>query len=505
MIPILAWIIFFFVILAIFGIITLFSFYFSNKTERSYFSIIMTTLGISITIISIAIIPADIYNTSNSDLDDVESRGNVINIIYYILYSLVILFTFVLTPFTYFYSMGLIDEDSTYVKRILSGVKFTVVLVVIVIVLFIVGLFVNSDPPKIKDNKNIEDYLKYFSDANSIETAISFVIFCLTAIGLIIWLTYTSFGLTGWPISYIKGRKTIQAEQKELQEKLEKAQSKKESYSEKRKRRELSKKDKDNVYELEEQEKEVEEKLTKLEQLETGWYKCKNLFSPFQILFGALLLLCSFLIISSMTLSLIDRIINSDCGFKCAFILTSPGTLPNPIDLLLTYSSIYFPIDYIIFSAIISYILFATFKAIHLVGIRFLWIKLFNIKGRKTMPQALVLVSLLLMLATLALNSELINIAPQYITFGSRKFQNGTEFCNMNAPIEECPTSQISRILNGISLSLSFFGIFLYFSGWAFIVTFFLGILIAIFLKRKSNIEKSASSQDWDEWEDEDL
>lgn len=83
-------------------------------------------------------------------------------------------------------------------------------------------------------------------------------------------------------------------------------------------------------------------------------------------------------LIVSMILSQVDRSIHSECGFACGFILNQVK-IPNPFDLLLTFSSRVwfclhfnfkvFPIDYIIFTGFILLVLVASLTGLANIGI----------------------------------------------------------------------------------------------------------------------------------------
>ena len=83
--------------------------------------------------------------------------------------------------------------------------------------------------------------------------------------------------------------------------------------------------------------------------------------------------LVTLLIILSVLLSSIDRAANSFCGASCGFIIDNPKIF-NPIDSMLVYLSIVFPLDYIIMVGIIAYFFFCTMAGIVKIGIRFLWV-----------------------------------------------------------------------------------------------------------------------------------
>lgn len=142
---------------------------------------------------------------------------------------------------------------------------------------------------------------------------------------------------------------------------------------------------------------------------------------PFQIIIGLLFLIPTFLIFLSTLLSSIDKAANTICGAKCGFILDNP-LLFNPLNSLLILAARVFPLDYILLSVVIFYLFAATIRGILRVGIRLLWIKLYDINPHSTMPQALLLCAVTLMLSLLTANINLFTLMPQYSIFGSQHY-----------------------------------------------------------------------------------
>jgi LMBR1 domain-containing protein 1 len=57
--------------------------------------------------------------------------------------------------------------------------------------------------------------------------------------------------------------------------------------------------------------------------------------TPFRVAIGFACLAMSLLIIYSMLINNIDRLINSECGYKCGFLLDQSPSFFNPMDTLL--------------------------------------------------------------------------------------------------------------------------------------------------------------------------
>jgi len=200
-------------------------------------------------------------------------------------------------------------------------------------------------------------------------------------------------------------------------------------------------------------------------------------------------------------LTSIDKFLHSQCGFSCGYTLTSPMKWLNPIDTFLVIIAQWFPLDYILLGLIVTYFYFATLDGIIHIGIRFLWILLYKIRAGASKPQGLLIATSFLMFSLLALNMEIMTLAPQYISYGSQTYTDGsgnTQQCNLSASVGNCTMTQIGTIVNRISMKLSFFGVVFYFATWVFIVIFFIGAAIAIFRSRQSNVEEIGSDSDVD-------
>lgn len=120
------------------------------------------------------------------------------------------------------------------------------------------------------------------------------------------------------------------------------------------------------------------------------------------------------------------------------------------------------------------------------------------------------------MFCILSLNMELTTLAPQYANFGSQVYFNSTtstiQPCSMAAPPDNCTMTQIGNMkdsikrinllgtfVNQISVRTSFFGVIYYYATWIFILFFFIGMIIAVFKSKASNIEARDSDSESDE------
>jgi LMBR1 domain-containing protein 1 len=512
-----AWIIFSIVILLVILFCYIVVKYYEDKHEAELLPTIVTVIGLSLTMFCIFLIPLDIYSVSssvNSSGDSIinpevlKLRGDVIRVLYYILYTSILVFAFIIIPFAYFYYEEN-DDRVTIKERVWGGCKYTIFLIIIMIILLVIGfiLFLVKPGDKPTNTQNAKEWVQnLIKNQNIAELALSFSIACLTLIGYLCWITYTAYGLSIYPIGIFRGKKHIAEEVSDIQTNLdvtrEKSRAIKAKYVSGKK---ISKKDEGQLNLLERQERILARRGTRLQKTMTGWRKIWSACKPFMFIFGIIFLIVSLLIVTSITLTSIDKVAHSSnfCGSKCGFILAYPQIF-NPLDSLLTILAAYFPLDLIVLASLIFYIFFCTLSGITHIGVRFFWVHLYKIRKGSSPPQGLLMAAIILMFSILALNMELTTLAPQYINFGSQVYiannsTGQTERCSLDAPPNKCTMTQIGTIINTISIRISFFSIIYLIASFIFVGAFLIGSIIAIFKSKPSNIEERDSDSDEDE------
>lgn len=221
-----------------------------------------------------------------------------------------------------------------------------------------------------------------------------------------------------------------------------------------------------------------------------SWVKVQAIFRPIKLLGGLLLLLLALTTWISMTLTAIDKAMNSVCKHNCGYILGHINVF-NPLNWLLVKSAKVFPVDYAIFTVLVLLFFCSSVIGIATVGIRFLWIRIFQIRKGHTSPQALLMATAMLMLTSLALNYSIsMIVAPQYATFGPQTFcdrQPGaldgqpdcsnskhlikpcSEIADNEAAKQVCTPSVASTILNRVTINFPFFGIVFFWAQFVFL------------------------------------
>jgi LMBR1 domain-containing protein 1 len=252
--------------------------------------------------------------------------------------------------------------------------------------------------------------------------------------------------------------------------------------------------------------------------------RCEPFIYPFKLICGILLGLAILFVMVSLIISLIDRIIYSDCSIGCGFAIKKP-VLPNPLDLLLTWSSSVFPVDYIVFLSFISLIVAGTLTGLANIGIKFFWIHLYQLKWRNTVPQGLLTSCIFMMMIVTVFSFTMVFFAPQYTSFGSQHFQNEQgewQLCDFdhlynatkaatldygmlnttdpNPRTKGCFSTELVALVNSNFLRGRGYGqvfaVAFYFSNWVFILSFVISTIIALIRKPASFVKMEEDSDD---------
>ncbi|KAI7847258.1 hypothetical protein BDC45DRAFT_23226 [Circinella umbellata] len=521
------------VVAGLFVFSTGFTRYYQHKHESESFATIVTILALTLILATLALTPIDIFLVSSTvdsmtglkkgwaDKDTIYWMTTTVQIVYYGCYGLVAIFSFFFIPFAYFYYEeydGDEDEEAhTLRDRVMGALKYTSFFVVISLLLFLFGLFVkpSSRPPKL----DLDWFEKLLTESNG-EKSISFVVACLMVLGMLVFIGYTAPGLSLLPMNMIKGRRRIESENEDVDNRLavnrERQREIQSRYTGTNKP--ISTRDQRELDNLDDEERILTRRLRTIQEDQSGlWQKIIKVIRPFEILIGFLLLALTLVVIASIFLTIVDKLTYSVCGKQCGYIISHPD-LFNPINFIFVQLSNVFPLDYVFMVLLIVYFFLATMSGVITLGVRFLWVALFRIRKGATMPQGLLFSTILLTLSLLALNYSLTAVvAPGYAHFGSQVYCNYTEGgqrdcsehmdkivpCDIYAPTEICTPTITSTLIDRIVVNTPFFGALYYYSQWAFLIIFIFGFIIALFRRPRDNVDMESADADADQYDNE--
>ncbi|KAI8997686.1 hypothetical protein BDB01DRAFT_771978 [Pilobolus umbonatus] len=503
-----AFIVYGIIVACVFILSALFTRYFQNKHETELFATIITVLSFGLVFSTLALLPVEIFLVSSSVDQErgvkkdwatpatIEHMTATIKLVYFVCYGLITLFSFALIPFAYFYYEEY-DEDESIAERIWGALKYTSFFIIISFLLIIFALFLKptSTPPKI----DLDWFRKLLTDSNG-EKAISFVLACMILLGMLVYIGYTAPGLSLLPFNMIKGRKHIDVESEDVENRLVATQERQRVI----KLRGVSIRNQAELDELEDEERVLRRRLAEIQKGRQSFsQKIAGLLRPFEFLLGIILLATTLVIVASIFLTIVDKIASSLCGSQCGYIINNRD-LFNPVNYIFVKLSKIFPLDYIFMVLLIIYFFLSTITGLIHIGIRFLWITLYRIKKNATAPQGLLVSSILLTLSLLALNYTMTTtVAPQYAHFGSQVYCNQTSNgirdcreqselivpCDIYGPTDICTPTVSSTMIDRIIINTPFFGILFYGSQWVFMVIFVIGFFVSLFQRPRNNVD----------------
>ncbi|KAI9842273.1 MAG: hypothetical protein M1837_007342 [Sclerophora amabilis] len=545
------WIAYAIVVVLLMCIAAIFTYVYQTPRERSAIVTTVSIITLTSLLATVLLLPVDIAlvsSTTSSKLgrrkdwatpERVENILLTLKIVYYTLYSFDALLCLVVVPFTYFWyeEDDLVEPEDggqTTGDRLWGAFKYTIAFILLVVILFLIGFFV----PAARDVKKHPDfdYLKHLLAENHGERALTFALGLLITIGTLLYVGYTAAGFALLPISFVKSAPGISAPtlatntasaleaNRERQRQLEGRNIGREGSLPPKDQREL-----DGLHR-------EERTLARRERLAAeaagegkswlvrAWTKVEAVFRPIKLLGGIFLMLVSILVWISMLLTGIDKASNSICKQHCGYILGHINVF-NPINWILVKSSKVFPVDYILVALLVMFFFSSSVKGIAAIGIRFLWLRIFQIRKGHTSPQALLMATVMLTLIVLAINYALaIIVAPQYSMYGPQTFctnpprhpgeqpdcTNRRDLVKACSERDESPSAKlvctetvVSTFLNRVTLNFPFFGIVDF---WA--QFFFLAVFLIVFITsliRTPKFDENQLDEDAEEDEEEGL
>jgi len=496
---------------------------------------------------TVLLLPVDIalVSATNSAADGLkkdwatpEAVGSILHslqIVYYSLYSFDALLCMLIIPFGYFwyeeYDEIEVEEGRTLGSRMAGALKYTAGFMFLVVILFIIGFFA---PAATKEGAHWDlDYYKNLLAQNNGEKALAFGVGLLITLGTLLYVLYTGAGLALLPMSFIKSAPSISApelsettasqleQNRERQHQLEMRHQGRGDEMPAKERRELEALRREERTLVRRERLAAEAMGERRSTIYRAWRKICAVFRPIKLLGGIFLLLVSMVIWVSMLITGIDKAMNSMCKKDCGYILGHVH-LFQPINWIFVQSAKAFPVDYVLMALFVLLFFGASISGIATVGIRFLWVRVFQIRKGRTPPQALLVTTVMLALIMLAINYAIVSmVAPQYATFGTQKFCSKepvpgqkpncagqpdmiltcSEALDFKLAKDVCTPSVMSTFINRVTITWPFFGAVDYWAQFVFLLVFLVTLLTALFRTPKLNLAELDEDAEVDEEE----
>lgn len=369
-----------------------------------------------------------------------------------VLYTLLLATLFLLVPFAYFYYEEC-DLDTPRMKRVLDAVKPTGFLVLVVVVLLVIGLFVDTGQSAASE-ADASWFGALKASLTRTESVAGFLVACIVLVGFCVYLAYTAYGLSALPVALVRGH----AQQPHAQP------------------------------------------PHAPQQLQRRCCRTHTRTRALKAVLGAALFVAAGAVAASLSATLLDTALHSDCGYRCGYLLARPH-YTGPLDALLVRLAPLHPLDALAVGALALVLLAGTLQGLAALGVRILWIELFRLRAHRMPPQGLVLAALYLALALLATLQQLTLAAPRYMAFGAQTHANATGAvlaCSVDAPRTACHMSHTARMtLVATGTNQSFVGVILYYATWLFLIAWAGGLVFVLF--RRTPLRTSADDDDDDD------
>lgn len=515
--------------------------------ERSPVVSTITILSITALLATVLLLPVDaalVSSTTSSlgvkkDWATVERVDNVVKtlrIVYYSLYSFDALLCLIVIPFGYFwyeeYDEVEVEEGRSLGSRLFGALKYTFGFVILVVILFLLGFFIPTTNRSI-DHIDLDYYKKLLAENNG-EKALAFGVGLLITLGTLLYLVYTSAGLALLPVSIIKTAPSISApelhqttateleQNRERQRQLEMRNSGRDNGMPAADRRELEQLVREERTLVRRERLAAEAQGEGEGKIYRAWIKVCAVLRPVKLLCGILTLLVVLLIWVSMFITGIDKAKNSICKQHCGYILGHLNVF-QPMNWIFLMAAKVFPVDYILMALLVLLLFSSSVTGIATVGVRFLWVRIFQIRKGRTAPQALLIATVMLALMTLAINFSIVMmVAPQYAIYGTQTYctnepssPHAKPDCSRHKDLiipcsegleyhdakDVCTPTVMSTFLNRITLTWPFFGAVDFWAQFAFLGVFLIVFVTALFRTPRLNMTELDEEAEADEEE----
>ncbi|KAH7824657.1 putative serine/threonine protein kinase [Monocercomonoides exilis] len=411
-----------------------------KETESQILTIITMALSLTLSIICVMLIPVDVYNVTtvtnakgellkNVSFKDLESRQTALRVTYYVVFAAIFIVAFFLVPFSYcFYEEGG-DDKATCARKTCRSMRYVIIIIIIFAVIFIAGLFMKSEPRASAKDEWIKNML---DSKNKGQGAIDFTLAVMMFLGIPFWVLYGPCGMSILPVSLLAlcNKKQDDSDDETLNKKRriknEKSKAIASKYADRggSNARSMDKRDRKALSKLERERAELDDTLqlrkdsSNVEKKSCLRNCCFVCAFPLRIILGPIFLLLAIFFVVSLVFAGVTYTVKLASNAKWS--VTSSG---QPMDLAFVEMAKVFPIDFIMFLVLVSFVFLSILTTFLAMGISCPCCTCFRVRIRNTRQQGVLLLGALMMFMSLGFLSAVPYIMPQYYTFGKQTYE----------------------------------------------------------------------------------
>eukprot|EP00928_Gymnodinium_smaydae_P006825 TRINITY_DN12432_c0_g1_i1.p1 TRINITY_DN12432_c0_g1~~TRINITY_DN12432_c0_g1_i1.p1 ORF type:complete len:550 (-),score=106.03 TRINITY_DN12432_c0_g1_i1:120-1769(-) len=497
--------------------------------KESYpLAMLVVMLSFTVSFLCTLLIPIDIYVVSEGDITskslNITISRDRVQMAYLMLFSMLVFLAFFMVPFAYFYGeeRGDVGDQLAACGRARKALRSTSFFVGLIVTLCAMGL--NFRPGRVETLDGGEP-MRWVDELLDLDhsglNAVSFCVACITFMGVFGWAFYTAYGMAAMPFDWLRGKQSASEQRRELERNIADVRDKYRSIQAKYGAEDSSgdasslsrmrASDRKEYNRLQREQRSLTQYSYRLQELEQ---KAGSLIpqllllvAPARLAIGASMLATSLLVAGSLLATLVDRGMHSPCGWSCGYTVKQRA-LFNPTDEILLWLSRFFPLDFLVLGFLVLYAFASSVFGIVRLGIRVLCFSIYLLRPRKSLPQALLVLCVIVAHILLALCMVLLTIAPDYTSYGAQAEPQGahstTHRCvGSSAGVAvaagassadgaaagvSCQSSVIVTLFTRITLAAPVFSLVYYLANWMFIGVFSLVFLHCVCFQERQEL-----------------
>ena len=447
--------------------------YYRERRRNDLFSCLVTGLSIATILLGFFAIPIDIFSIDSHDSHSLNVE--LVSLIYKVVVGIMVFISLIVLPCSYFY-VRVRDNRSDLLPGRRARSKecsiecvttlYMIGFLLTVVLLMFIGMLILTGTTHDIAARSSEEWIKELLKNDNRPTWTSIVRFtfgCTASAGMCGWIMYTSFGLVLVPVELCilssspspghveQERRPLLGSQntsinnnggdesskhmKHIESELQIIRKERNSILSRLQitGRQMQRRDRERLSALEERFKTLSNRKQRMKKFERKQrvrfcekfcLEIARRCALLRVFAGVALLVLSVTIVLALTATCSDKIENST--FQDGYEVSTAMTFWNPLDEMFVVMARYFPLDYLGLGILVLFLFYATLKGIMALGVRCLCFRIYTLRRRRTSPQTLLVVSLILIYISVAAVVSLQWIIPQYVSFGDQKSGNGT-------------------------------------------------------------------------------
>ena len=449
--------------------------YYRERRRNDLFSCLVTGLSIATILLGFFAIPIDIFSIDSHDSHSLNIE--LVSLIYKVVVGIMVSISLIVLPCSYFY-VRVRDNRSDLLPGRRARSKecsiecvttmYMIGFLLTVMLLMFIGMLILTGTTHDIAARSSEEWIKELLKDDNRPTWTSIVRFtfgCTASAGMCGWIMYTSFGLVLVPVELCilssspspghvleherrpllgdshntsinkGGGDETSKHMKHIESELQIIRKERNSILSRRRitGRQMQRRDRERLSALEERFKTLSNRKQRMKKFERKQrvrfcekfcLEIARRCALLRVLAGVALLVLSVTIVLALTATCSDKIENST--FQDGYEVSTTMTFWNPLDEMFVVMARYFPLDYLGLGILVLFLFYATLRGIMALGVRCLCFRIYTLRRRRTSPQTLLVVSLILIYISVAAVVSLQWIIPQYVSFGDQKSGNGT-------------------------------------------------------------------------------